>query len=502
MSAAQILIRGGLVVDPAPGLAESRDLLIEGSRIVAIAAPGSITTTDAEIHDASNRLILPALVNAHTHGHSNLVKGVADRWTLEASLTNGPWLAGARDTETIYLSALLGALDMLSKGCTSCFDLVYEFPLPTKAGFAAVARAYADAGMKAVLAPMVADQTLFTAIPGLLDSLPEDLRKTVSQFDLGSADATLAAIEEIVAARDELPEGIELAIAPTIPHHCSEDFLARCVALAERHGLHIHMHIAESRLQATTARQLWGVSPVRYLADRGVLRPGFVAAHGVWLDGQDLDLLAEHQCSIAHIPASNFRLGSGMAHLRSMLDRGINVGLATDGANSSDALSMLQAMRLASYASRGFSGPRESWLNASETLRLATQGSAAITGFANTGRMEVGAAADLIFFDLDHLDFIPLTDPVNQIVTAADSASIRDVMANGRMVFSNGRFTTIDTSGLRERVREALFKLSAKLADARPLAARLEPHVVAFAERASEEPLDIERFVNPREKNQ
>lgn len=501
MSASELLIRGGLVADPATGTVEPRDLLIADGRIAAIDRPGAILSAGA-VHDASNRLILPGFVNAHTHGHSNLVKGVADRWTLEASLTKGPWLAGARDAETIYLSTLLGALDMLSKGCTSCFDLVYEFPLPTKAGFAAAARAYADAGMKAVLAPMIADKTLFTAIPGLLDSLPEDLRKTVSQFNLGGADATFAAIEEIIAARDELPEGIELAIAPTIPHHCSEEFLARCVALAERHELPIHMHIAESRLQAVTARQLWGVSPVRYLADRGILRPGFVAAHGVWLDGRDLDLLAEHQCSIAHIPASNFRLGSGMAHVRSMLERGINVGLATDGANSSDALSMLQAMRLASYASRGFSGPRENWLSAIETLRLATQGSANITGFANTGRIAVGYAADLVFFDLDHLDFIPLTDPLNQIVTAADSASVRDVMANGRMVVSNGRFTTIDTSNLRERVQDAVFRLSAKLADARPLAARLEPHVVAFAQKASEEPLDIERFVNPREKKQ
>lgn len=501
MTTPRLVICNGIVVDPTSATVEARDLLIESGRIAEIAPPGQIQVPDAERYDASNRLITPAFVNAHTHGHSNLVKGVADRWTLEASLTNGPWLAGARDTETIYLSALLGALDMLSKGCTSCFDLVYEFPLPTRAGFAAVARAYADAGMKAVLAPMVADKTLFTAIPGLLDSLPDDLRKTVSQFDLGSADATIAAIEEIAASRDELPEGIELAIAPTIPHHCSEDFLQRCIDLAERYGLPIHMHIAESRLQATTARKLWGVSPVRYLANRGVLRPGFVAAHGVWLDNDDLDLLAAHRCSIAHIPASNFRLGSGMAYVRAMLDRGINVGLATDGANSSDAISMLQAMRLASYASRGFSGPRENWLSAAETIRLATRNSADLAGFKRAGRMETGADADLIFFNLDHLDFIPLTDPLNQIVTAADSASIHSVMAGGRMVYANGRFTAVDTSTLGERVRDAVARLSTKLADARPLAARLEPHVVAFAERMTEEPLDIERFVNPREKN-
>jgi cytosine/adenosine deaminase-related metal-dependent hydrolase len=497
---ARLLIKGGLVADPASASVAPRDLLIENGLIASIVAPGGIDAANAEIHDANGRLILPGFVNSHTHGHSNLVKGVADRWTLEASLTNGPWLAGARDPETIYLSTLLGALDMLSKGCTACFDLVYEFPGPTVAGFAAVAQAYADAGMRAVLAPMVADKTLFTAIPGLMDALPKDLRETVRQFDLGDGDATVEAVECIVAAGNALPPGIGLAVAPTIPHHCSAQFLERCVELAERNGLPLHMHVAESRLQATTARQLWGMSPVRYLAERGVLRPGFVAAHGVWLDGSDLDLLAEHQCSLAHIPASNFRLGSGIAHLRPMLERGINIGLATDGANSSDALSMLQAMRLASYASRAFACPREDWLRASETVKLATQGGAELMGLKNAGRIAVGAAADLVFFDLDHIDFIPLTDPINQIVTAADGASIRDVMVGGRMIVSNGHFTTVDASSLRDRVNEAVARLSSGLSDARALAERLEPHVVAFARSTADQPLGIERFIRTGER--
>ncbi len=112
----RILVRGGLVVDPGAGKADRVDLLIEAGEIVQIGAPGALPDTGAVLHDASDRLIVPGLVNAHTHGHANLMKGVADAWTLEASLTNGPWLGGARDPETIYLSTLLGAVDMLSKG--------------------------------------------------------------------------------------------------------------------------------------------------------------------------------------------------------------------------------------------------------------------------------------------------------------------------------------------------------------------------------------------------
>jgi len=498
MMGERLLIKDALVADPASGAAEPRDLLIENGRIGCVAPPATIEGAGIDVHHAPNRLILPGLVNAHTHGHANLVKGVADRWTLEASLTNGPWLSGARDPETIYLSTLVGALDMVSGGCTSAFDLVYEFPLPTLAGFRAAAEACADAGMKAVLAPMVADRTLFAAIPGLLDALPADLRSALTSFDLGSGDATLAAIEEIIAARDSLPDGIEIAIAPTIPHHCSEEFLSRCLRLAERHGLLVHMHLAESRLQAVAAQKLWGMSPVRYLDRQGALGPDFIAAHGVWLDEADLDLLAERGSSIAHIPASNFRLGSGMAHVRQMLERGINVGLATDGANSSDALSMLQAMRLASYGSRLFAGSRDDWLSAAETLRLATMGGADLLGLDHAGRIEPDAVADLVFFDLGHIDFIPLNDPVNQLVTAAGSAAVTDVMTDGEFIVRDGKHTRIDTSDLQARATEAAERQLKTLAEGRAFAARLEPHVVAFAEKMAGEPLAIERFIHPQ----
>ncbi|WP_213771772.1 amidohydrolase family protein [Bradyrhizobium sp. dw_78] len=493
-----VLLSGGLVLDPRSGKAERQDLLIEDGKIARIGASGTFAAIAAARHDASDRLIVPGFVNAHTHSHANLMKGVADAWTLEASLTNGPWLAGPRDPETIYLSTLLGAIDMLSKGCTACFDLIYEFPRPTPEGFAAVARAYADAGMRAVLAPMIADQSLFKSIPGLADALPDDLRDSVGKFDLASGDHTIAAVEAIMATRQEMPDSITLALAPTIPHHCSERFLKNCLDIADRHGLPIHMHIAESRLQAVVARKIYGRSAVSYLADFGMLRPRFTAAHGVWLDDGDLDLLAEHGCSIAHIPASNFRLGSGVAHVRPMLERGINVGLATDGANSSDSLSMLQAMRLASFGARIFTGERDGWLLAGEVIKLATQGGAKLLGLESCGRIEQGACADLALFDLGHVDFIPGTDPVNQLVTSADSASVTDVMVGGVFRVLDRKVISVDTADLRSRVRESVAKISAATREARALAFRLEPHVVAFAQSMSHEPLAIERRILPK----
>jgi cytosine/adenosine deaminase-related metal-dependent hydrolase len=344
-----------------------------------------------------------------------------------------------------------------------------------------------------VLAPLVADRSLFHAIPGLLDALPPDLRAELGPLGTAPREATIAALEAIAAAKASLPPGITLAIAPTIPHHCTGRFLSQCLDIADRHALPIHMHIAESRLQAVVARQLWGVSPIGYLDRLGILRPGFTAAHAVWLDAGDLDILAARGCAVAHIPASNLRLGSGIAHIRPMLDRGITVGLATDGANSSDALSMLQAMRLASYGARAFAGPRDAWLTAAETVRLATAGGADLLGLPQGGRIEPGAPADLAFFDLGHIDFIPLTDPFNQLVTCADGASVTDVMVAGRLVVRDRRITTVDTSPLRDRVAAVLARLGPATAAARALAERLEPHVVAFAARAGALPID--RFI-------
>lgn len=491
-----LLIRGGLVADLHDGTCVRRDLLIHDGMIAAVLPAGSSSPPAATVtvHDASDRLIIPGLINAHTHGHANLMKGVADRWTLEASLTNGPWLGGGRDPDIMYWSTLLGAADMISKGCTACFDLVYEFPCPTAAGTAAVARAYADAGMRAVLAPMIADRSLFEAIPGLRDALPDDLRQKIGAASLASGSDIVAAVAAIFDAK-ELPPGISYAIAPTIPHHCSDDFMLACADLAERHDIPIHMHIAESRLQTVVQHRLYGRSALRHLADIGILRPGYVAAHSVWLDEDDFDLLAAHGAQVAHVPASNYRLGSGIAQIRPMLDRGITVGLATDGANSSDALNMFEAMRLASFSSRVFGAPRNKWLSARETLHAATAGGARVLGLPQCGRIAEGFAADLTFLNLGNLNFVPLNDPFNQIVSAEDSSSVLEVMVAGRFVVKAGQLVSVDRARLRQGVAEAMDRLAPRIAPSRALARQLEPLVVAFAESEAHSPLPMQRFV-------
>src|SRR6266403_2151484 len=159
------ILRGGRVLDIAAGTAEPADILVEDDTIREIGPPGCPAPADSVEIAVASRLLHPGLVNAHTHGHGNLAKGMGDRWTLELLLTAAPWISGNRTAEDKYLSTYIGALEMRMKGCTACYDLTVEFPSPTPEGLGACAKAYADAGMRAVVAPMVANISFYEAIP-------------------------------------------------------------------------------------------------------------------------------------------------------------------------------------------------------------------------------------------------------------------------------------------------------------------------------------------------
>src|ERR1700731_1375143 len=191
---AHTIIRGGRVLDIDRGTAEPADILIEDDTIREIGPPGLAAPEGATAVSAERRLIHPGLVNAHTHAHGNLAKGMGDRWTLELLLTAAPWLTGHRTADDLHLTAQLGAVEMVLKGCTACYDLFFEWPLPSAEGMALVASAYQEVGMRAVIAPMIADRTFFEAIPGLADALPATLRERVAALRLAPAQATLAAV--------------------------------------------------------------------------------------------------------------------------------------------------------------------------------------------------------------------------------------------------------------------------------------------------------------------
>ena len=243
------IVRGGLVLDIAAGIAEPGDILIEGDTIREIGPPGCIAPDGAIEISAAQRLLHPGLVNAHTHGHGNLGKGMGDCWTLELLLAAAPWITGNRDAEDKYLSTQLGAVEMVLKGCTACYDLSFEWPVPTSEGLAQAAQAYADVGMRAVVAPMVADRSFNEAIGRRAEHCRR--RCTRRQLVVAYRSSTLSdprGLTDWSFDRDQ----VRPAVAPTIPHHCSDAFISGCASLAQEFDIGLHSHVAESKVQATT----------------------------------------------------------------------------------------------------------------------------------------------------------------------------------------------------------------------------------------------------------
>ena len=185
------IIRGGQVLDIARHQASPQDILVEGDSIREIGPPGLAAPEGAALIEARDRLLMPGLINAHTHGHGGLSKGMGDLWTLELLLHAGPWISGNWGLEHKYLGALVSALEMVRKGCTACYDLYLELPVPSEEGMAAVRQAYADAGMRAVVAPMIADRTFYQAVPGLMAAIPDALRGRVEAMQPASYEDTV-----------------------------------------------------------------------------------------------------------------------------------------------------------------------------------------------------------------------------------------------------------------------------------------------------------------------
>ena len=489
-----IVIHGGRVLCPHPFEVRSLDIVIEGDTIHDLVAPGTVTTADALRIDATDKLLIPGLVNGHNHAQTTLAKGIFDRYTLELYLNAVPWATGRRTLEDKYLSAALGAAEMVRKGCTASYDMFAEFPAPTPDGVAAVARAYADVGMRATIAPMMADRSFYEAIPGLLDALPLAMRAEVEKIKYAPRQAAMAACTSIIDSWAHSYDRIRPALGPTIPHHCTDEFLTACRDFARHYNIGMQMHIAESKLQAVVAQQRYGKTLVAHLDALGMLNPKFCASHGVWLDDDDRARLADHGASVSHNPGSNMKLGSGMADMRALLDRGVNVAIGTDGAASSDNLNVFEAMRTAAYISRVQDRPPEQWISGAEVLRAVTEGGAKALGFDRIGRLEAGFQADIVFMDLASLNYVPLNNPLNQLVFCEDGTAVESVMIAGRVVLDHGRFTTINLPALRQQAEEAVARLAAANAESRAFCEALHPVVEQYCGGLASGRYHVHRF--------
>lgn len=494
------LIRGGQVLTGAPAALQRADVLVEGDRIAAL-GPSLSAPAGARVIEAAGRIVLPGMGNAHTHASSHLARGRVGSFTLEDLLTYSPANSGFRTPDDEYLSAAVGAIEMLKTGCTSAYDLYIAVPAITDETLAAVVQAYTDVGVRVVLAPAVADVVFYQTVPGLGDLLPPDLRRTVQDIQPSPTKGLLDLTERAIRRWHGSAEGrIRLAVAPTIPNQATDELLDGGAALAREYGVGFHTHLAESKVQAVESRRRWGKSIVGRLADHRVLGPGFVGAHSVWLDDDDLRMLADAGAAVAHNPGSNLRLGVGIAPVREMLDRGLAVGLGTDGSTCADNQNLFEALRIASVISTvRFPHETARWLDADTVWGLATTGTARVLGQAeDLGALALGRKADLVLLRTDSAFLRPLGDPVKALVYGETGANVETVLVDGRVVVEGGRVTTVDESRIYARAQAAADRQRERAVDAYALAARLAPYVAAACRGAVTTPLPINRFAAPQ----
>jgi 5-methylthioadenosine/S-adenosylhomocysteine deaminase len=337
-------------------------------------------------------------------------------------------------------------------------------------------------------------------VPGLSELLPADLRRTVEEMQPAPTKGLLELTERAIRRWHGSAEGrVQVAVAPTIPNQATDELLDGCAALALEYGVGIHTHLAESKVQVVESRRRWGKSIVARLAEHRVLGPGFVGAHSVWLDDDDLRMLADAGAAVAHNPGSNLRLGVGIAPVREMLDHGLAVGLGTDGSTCADNQNLFEALRIASVISTiRFPHETARWLDADTVWGLATSGTARVMGQpGDLGALAQGRKADLVLLRTDSIFLRPLADPVKALVYAETGASVDTVLVDGRVVLDQGRVTTVDETRIYARAQEAADRHRERAADAWALAGRLAPYVAAACRGAVTMPLPINRFAAP-----
>lgn len=488
-----LTLTGGLVLTKSLEL-QKLDVIVKNGFIDAFMPANSSLVERGDFLDCTGQILVPGLINAHTHSGCNLVRSWTDRWTLELQLSGGAALRGSPPVEDKYTAALLGASEMISRGCTACYDLFYEFPIPTVEGVLAVAKAYAESGMRAVIAPMIADTSFYQSIPGLIEALPADTRAELARTAMAPWKSVSDVLREALRRWPYDHAQVTLALAPTIPMHCTDEYWKQAAAFCRETGISMHTHLAESKPQAVNGLKRYGKSITAHLMDMGVLSERFTGAHCVWVDDDDVRRLADCGCAVAHCPCSNMRLGNGIAATSRMLDRKLTVGVGTDSRLCSDNLNMFEAMRIAALASRVQGTDRDSWLSSHDTFRMATLGSAQALGLKNIGSLEPGRHADILFLDATNPNYVPLNNIVNQLVYAEDATGIVSVMIGGRMVYSNGSFEAFDRIKLVSSAEDAARRLKVATEEARQSSSRLEPFVASFCGGMASAPYPINRY--------
>ena len=409
-----------LTMDRGFTILENADVAIEGARITHV-RPTSAAPAKRVI-DATGKLVMPGLINCHTHAAMTLMRGLADDLALDAWWQTFifPIEKKLVDAEFVSVGTGLAAIEMLRSGTTSFVDMYFFED--------AAAETCRQIGIRAFLGEGVLD------FPSPDSPTPEDALRTIEALD----------------SKWRGEPTVHLMVAPHAPYSCSEPNLLKCKTLADRLGLPIHIHVSETAQEVVDSRGLHGLTPVQYLDGIGFLDEHVLAAHCVHVVEADLDILMRRQVKVAHCPESQMKLASGVAPVPSMLGRGIAVGLGTDGAASNNDLNLWGEMRSAAMCQK-LVRLDPTAMNARDAVTMATCRAAQAIGRPDLGSVERGKTADVIMVDLRQPQFTPLYNIYSHLVYAASGAEVDTAVVNGRLVMEDRRVLTVDQAEILDQ---------------------------------------------------
>ncbi|WP_455918950.1 amidohydrolase family protein [Ensifer canadensis] len=495
----EILIRNATIVamDGSHGAAPfAGDVLIEGETIKAI-GDGLSAGPGAHIIEGRGKLVMPGLVNAHTHSSETFLRGRYERMPLEIWLLCAyPLLMNDPIGERLlYLRSLLLAMESLRNGVTTFCDDFFDPPRHDLDRLSTVFRAYDDAGIRANVSSAVMNVHTLDALPFAREVMPPELQALLDFGPPLTANAYIDYCRSAFASLHGKSGRLHFMIAPSAPQRCSPDLMAACMDLAVEKHVPFHTHILETKTQAVTGHMLHGKSLIAYMHDLGLLKRNTTIAHSVWVSDEDMRLMGEAGVSVAHNAVSNLKLGAGIAPIRRLLDAGVTIGLGTDGVSSNDTSRIFDVMRVAGLVHSAAGPDYERWVAADEILAMATIGGAKTALLEQvTGSIEVGKAADLLILDLSSYPFMPLNDVAKHLVYSENGSSIETVMVAGRIVVQNGRLTTLDEQAVFDEIAELVPAYLAEHADLERRNKVFEPVMAEIHRRATQVDIGLNRY--------